>query len=301
VPTVRTGRHAPSEPLGSRAVSATLMDGKALAARVREEVAAEVRELGRLELATVLVGDDPASHVYIGLKQKAAKEAGIEPVDHRLTEDTSQEDILEVVGRLGDDDAVDGILVQSPLPGHVDEPRVMSAIPPVKDVDGLHPLNAGRLFLGRPTLVPATPLGVMALLDEYDVELSGARAVVVGRSELVGKPVAQLLLAANATVTMCHSRTADLAAETLAADVLVVAAGRPALVTPDMVKTGAVVVDVGVNRTEDGLVGDVDPGAAERSSLLSPVPGGVGPMTIAMLLRNTVQAARYRRGDRVFA
>jgi methylenetetrahydrofolate dehydrogenase (NADP+)/methenyltetrahydrofolate cyclohydrolase len=276
------------------------MDGKRLAARIREEVAAEVRELGDLRLATILVGDDPASHVYIGLKQKAAREAGIEPVDHRLPEDTSQSDVLVAVAELNDDESVDGILVQSPLPPQIDEPLVMSSLASIKDVDGLHPTNAGRLFLGRPTFIPATPLGVMALLDEYGVGLEGARAVVIGRSELVGKPVAQLLLSANATVTTCHTRTADLAAETLAADVLVVAAGRPAVVTPDMVKAGAVVVDVGVNRTDEGLVGDVDPGAAERASLLSPVPGGVGPMTIAMLLRNTVLAARYRRGDRPF-
>ncbi len=276
------------------------MDGRALAARVRADVAADVKRLVTVRLATVLVGDDPASDLYIGLKQRAAREVGIEPEDHRLPAETPQEDVLALVARLNADPSVDGILVQSPLPPQIDEHAVMRSIDPSKDVDGLNPLNAGQLYLGRPTLVPATPLGIMALLDEYDVPLAGARAVVVGRSELVGKPVAQLLLAANATVTTCHSRTADLAAETLAADVLVVAAGRTALVTADMVKTGSAVVDVGINRTDDGLVGDIDPAAAERAALITPVPGGVGPMTIAMLLANTVRAARHRRGELPF-
>ena len=273
------------------------MDGRALAARVRAEVAADVERLGTVELATVLVGDDPASDLYIGLKQRAAREAGIHPDDYRLPAETSQADVLALVARLNANASIDGILVQSPLPPQIDEHAVMRSIDPSKDVDGLHPLNAGQLYLGRPTLVPATPRGIMALLDEYDVPLEGAKAVVVGRSELVGKPVAQLLLAANATVTMCHSRTADLAAETLAADVLVVAAGRAGLVTADMVKTGSAVVDVGISRGEAGLVGDVDAGAAERAALITPVPGGVGPMTIAMLLANTVRAARQRRGE----
>jgi len=278
-------------------VAARVMDGRALAARVRAEVAAGVERLGTVELATVLVGDDPASDLYIGLKQRAAREAGIHPDDYRLPAETSQADVLALVARLNANASIDGILVQSPLPPQIDEHAVMRSIDPSKDVDGLHPLNAGQLYLGRPTLVPATPRGIMALLDEYDVPLEGAKAVVVGRSELVGKPVAQLLLAANATVTMCHSRTADLAAETLAADVLVVAAGRAGLVTADMVKTGSAVVDVGISRGEAGLVGDVDAGAAERAALITPVPGGVGPMTIAMLLANTVRAARQRRGE----
>ena len=276
------------------------MDGRALAARVRAEVAADVERLGTVELATVLVGDDPASDLYIGLKQRAAREAGIHPEDYRLPAETSQADVVALVARLNANPSIDGILVQSPLPSQIDEHAVMRSIDPSKDVDGLHPLNAGQLYLGRPTLVPATPRGIMALLDEYDVPLEGARAVVVGRSELVGKPVAQLLLAENATVTMCHSRTADLAAETLAADVLVVAAGRAGLVTADMVKTGSAVVDVGISRGEAGLVGDVDPGAAERAALITPVPGGVGPMTIAMLLANTVRAAKQRRGELSF-
>jgi len=276
------------------------MDGRALAARVRAEVAADVERLGTVELATVLVGDDPASDLYIGLKQRAAREAGIHPEDYRLPAETSQADVVALVARLNANPSIDGILVQSPLPSQIDEHAVMRSIDPSKDVDGLHPLNAGQLYLGRPTLVPATPRGIMALLDEYDVPLEGAKAVVVGRSELVGKPAAQLLLAENATVTMCHSRTADLAAETLAADVLVVAAGRAGLVTADMVKTGSAVVDVGISRGEAGLVGDVDPGAAERAALITPVPGGVGPMTIAMLLANTVRAAKQRRGELSF-
>jgi methylenetetrahydrofolate dehydrogenase (NADP+)/methenyltetrahydrofolate cyclohydrolase len=276
------------------------MDGAALAKRVRAEVAAEVQELGELGLATVLVGDDPASHIYIRRKHEAAGEAGIRAVDQRLPADTSEQDVLDLVAELNADDSIDAILVQLPLPDHMDEDRVIRAVEPAKDVDGFHPLNAGELYLGRPTLVPATPLGVMALLAEYGVELEGARAVVVGRSSIVGKPVAHLLLQAHATVSICHSRTRDLGERTREADVLVAAIGSPALIAPDMVKPGAAVVDVGINRTDDGLVGDVDPGAAEVAAFLTPVPGGVGPMTIAMLLRNTVRAARYRRGSLAF-
>ena len=279
---------------------ATLLDGKALAARIREEVAREVAELGDLGLTTVLVGDDPASHIYINTKHKAATEAGMTPQDIRLPAETSEEDLLVRIAQLNADDAVDGILVQLPLPAHIDEARIIRAIAAMKDVDGLHPFNAGELFLDRPTLAPATPSGVLELLTEYKVPLSGARAVVIGRSALVGKPVAMMLLRQNATVTMCHSRTVDLARHTLDADVLVAAVGVPAVVTADMVKQGAAVVDVGINRTESGVVGDVEPDAAERAAFISPVPGGVGPMTIAMLLRNTVKAARYRRGHLAF-
>jgi methylenetetrahydrofolate dehydrogenase (NADP+) / methenyltetrahydrofolate cyclohydrolase len=273
------------------------MDGKGLAEKVRAQVAREVESLGGLGLATVLVGDDPASHLYIGMKHKAAEQAGMRAIDHRLPADTSQADVLDLVAELNADDGVDGILVQLPLPPHFDEAEVVRSVAPVKDVDGLHPLNAGALFLGRPTLVPATPLGCIALLTEYEVPLEGRRAVVIGRSDIVGKPVAQLLLAANATVTMCHSRTQDLERHTLDADVLVAAAGSAGLVAADMVKVGAAVVDVGQNPTDSGLVGDVDPGAAERAHWITPVPGGVGPMTIAMLLQNTVRAARFRRGE----
>jgi methylenetetrahydrofolate dehydrogenase (NADP+)/methenyltetrahydrofolate cyclohydrolase len=214
--------------------------------------------------------------------------------------ETSQEAVLELLGDLNADDGIDGILVQLPLPPEIDEGAVVRAIEPVKDVDGLHPFNAGSLFLGKPMLVPATPLGCMALLAEYGVPLEGRRAVVVGRSDIVGKPVAQLLLQANATVTVCHSRTQDLERHTLDADVLVVAAGSPGLVAADMVKTGAAVIDVGQNATESGLVGDVDPGAAEHAHWITPVPGGVGPMTIAMLLQNTIRAARFQRGELAF-
>jgi methylenetetrahydrofolate dehydrogenase (NADP+) / methenyltetrahydrofolate cyclohydrolase len=268
------------------------MDGKALAERIRAEVAAEVKELGEVGLTTVLVGDDPASEIYIRRKQEAAREVGILSRDYRLAEDTAEEDLLELVAQLNADDAVDGILVQLPLPSQIDEQRVIDAVDPAKDVDGFHPVNAGKLFLGQDGLVAATPTGILALLDEYDVPLVGARAVVVGRSSIVGKPVALLLLARHATVTICHSRTTDLAAYTRDADVLVVAVGRAGLISPDMVKEGATVIDVGLNRTEEGLRGDVDPAVAERAGLMTPVPGGVGPMTIASLLRNTVRAAR---------
>jgi methylenetetrahydrofolate dehydrogenase (NADP+)/methenyltetrahydrofolate cyclohydrolase len=276
-------------------VTATLIDGKALAAKVRAEVAADVAELGHVGLATVLVGDDPASHVYINLKQKAATEAGIEARDLKLPADTSEEELLATIAELNGDDGVDGLLVQLPLPDHLDESRVIEAIAPAKDIDGIHPYNAGRLYLGRPTLVPGTPLGVMRMLDEYAIPLSGARAVVVGRSAIVGKPMAHLLLQRNATVTVCHSRTQNLQRHTLEADVLVAAVGRLHLISPEMVKAGATVIDVGMNRTGDGLFGDVDPRAAERAAYITPVPGGVGPMTIAMVLQNTVAAARSRR------
>ena len=272
------------------------MDGKALAERIRGEIAEEVRELGELGLATVLVGDDPASDTYIRLKHKAAGEVGINARDIRLALQTTEEELLQQVEQLNRDDGIDGLLVQLPLPDHIDEARVIRAIDPKKDVDGLHPLNAGHLYLGRPAHVPATPVGVMALLEEYEVPLEGANAVVVGRSDIVGKPASILLLHANATVTTCHSRTVDLATHTGEADVLVVAVGKAGLIGPDDVKEGAAVIDVGMNRSEDGVVGDVDPGVSERAGLITPVPGGVGPMTIAMLLRAAVRAARYRRG-----
>ncbi len=276
------------------------MDGKALAARIRVEVAEEAVELGSLGLATVLVGDDPASEIYIRRKHEAAREAGITAHDHHLSTETTEDELLALVAELNADDSVDGILVQLPLPDHIDERRVLRAVAPIKDVDGFHPASAGQLYLDDPTFVPATPLGIMALLDEYDVKLEGARAVVIGRSTIVGKPAALLLLRANATVTICHSRTADLAGQVAEADVLVAAVGKPAVVTADMVRPGSVVIDVGVNRTEEGLRGDVDPRAAERARLITPVPGGVGPMTIAMLLRNTIKAAQFRRGHLAF-
>jgi methylenetetrahydrofolate dehydrogenase (NADP+)/methenyltetrahydrofolate cyclohydrolase len=278
-------------------VPATLIDGKALGAKVRGEVAASVAELGHVGLATVLVGDDPASHIYIDLKQKAAQEAGMDARDLKLPADTSEEDLLATIAELNADGDVDGLLVQLPLPDHIDENRVIEAIAPEKDVDGIHPVNAGRLYLGRPTLVPGTPLGIMRMLDEYEIPLEGAHAVVVGRSAIVGKPMAHLLLQRNATVTVCHSRTQDLQRHTLDADVLVAAVGRTHLISADMVKAGATVIDVGMNRDESSrkVLGDVDPGALDRAAYLTPVPGGVGPMTIAMVLQNAATAARLRR------
>jgi methylenetetrahydrofolate dehydrogenase (NADP+) / methenyltetrahydrofolate cyclohydrolase len=276
------------------------MEGRALAALIREEVAAEVAELGALGLATVLVGDDEASKIYIRLKHRAAEKAGMRPLDLRLPADASEDEVVAVVEELNADDSVDGLLVQLPLPEHIDEARAIRAIEPVKDVDGIHPLNAGQLYLGRPTLVGATPLGVLRLLDEHGIQLEGANAVVVGRSDIVGKPVAHLLLQRHATVTICHSRTRDLAGITRRADVLVVAVGQDRMVKPDWVAPGATVIDVGMNRSDEGLFGDVDPAVMDVAGHMTPVPGGVGPMTIAMLLRNTVLAARFRRGNLAF-
>jgi methylenetetrahydrofolate dehydrogenase (NADP+)/methenyltetrahydrofolate cyclohydrolase len=278
-------------------VPATIIDGKALGAKVREEVAASVDELGHVGLATILVGDDPASHIYIDLKQKAATQAGMEARDLKLPADTSEEELLATIAEVNADDGIDGLLVQLPLPDQIDETRAIEAIAPEKDVDGIHPVNAGRLYLGRPTLVPGTPLGVMRMLDEYEIPLEGARAVVVGRSAIVGKPMAHLLLQRNATVTICHSRTEDLEHHTLDADVLVAAVGRLHVISAGMVKAGATVIDVGMNRDESSrkVLGDVDPGAMERAAYMTPVPGGVGPMTIAMVLQNAVTAARLRR------
>ena len=278
-------------------MSARIIDGKAVAATVRDRVAGEVKELkaSGVEpgLATVLVGEDPASHVYVRMKRKACEEAGIAAIHHEPAADVSAEGLLSLLSDLNADPAVSGILLQLPLPGQLDADEMTAAIVPEKDVDGLTPMSAGMLAQGRPGLVPCTPAGVMELLAHEGVELEGARAVVLGRSQLVGKPVAQLLLAANATVTHCHSRTKDLLSVCREADVLVAAVGRPGTVTGPMVGEGAVVIDVGTNRTDDGLVGDVDfESVAERASAITPVPGGVGPMTIAMLLSNTVRAAR---------
>lgn len=272
------------------------MDGKALAERVRAEVAADVVELGELGLATLLIGDDESSQIYIRLKHEAAEKVGIRALDRRLPAAVSEEDVLEQISELNADETIDGILVQTPVPSHLDEPKLLAAVDPDKDVDGLHPVNSGLLYLGRNRLVPATPLGVMRLLDEYRIPTAGARAVVVGRSQIVGRPVSMLLLRANATVTICHSQTEDLARLTRDADILVVAVGLAHLISADMVKKGATVIDVGMNRSDAGLVGDVDSEVAEVAAYLTPVPGGVGPMTIAMLLHNTVRAARLRRG-----
>jgi methylenetetrahydrofolate dehydrogenase (NADP+) / methenyltetrahydrofolate cyclohydrolase len=281
-------------------MSARIIDGKAVGAAVRERVAGEVTAfeegMGRAPtLATVIVGEDPASQVYIRNKHRACEEAGMGSVHHALPADTTQSKLLELVSELGLDDDVDGILVQLPVPEQIDPDAVVAAIDPRKDVDGLTPVNAGLLAHGMPGLVPCTPVGVMELLRHEGVELEGAEAVVVGRSKLVGVPVARLLLAENATVTVCHSRTRDLAAVCRRADVLVAAVGVPRLLGADAVKAGAVVIDVGMNRTEDGLYGDVDfEAASEVAGAITPVPGGVGPMTIAMLLVNTLEAARAR-------
>ena len=277
-------------------VAATLMDGKALAAEIRADVAREVAELGHVGLATVLVGDDPASQVYISLKQKAAAEAGIDARDVRLSEGSTEDEVLALVRELNHDDQVDGILVQLPLPGQIDEARVTGAVAPAKDVDGIHPVNAGYLYLGAPLHVPATPAGCMELLTAYGVDPTGKHAVVLGRSEIVGRPAAMLLLQANATVTMCHSKTADLAAEVRRADIVVAAVGVPGIVTADMVKPGAAVLDVGLTRTDEGIRGDVAAEVADVAGHLTPMPGGTGPMTIALLLRSAVKAARFRRG-----
>lgn len=281
-------------------MSARIIDGKAVAAEVRERVrggvAAYAQTNGRTPgLATVLVGEDPASQVYIRNKRKACEEAGIRSLHHELGPDSSEPQLLELIARLNEDDEVDGILVQLPVPAQINSDRVVAAIDPAKDVDGLTPTNAGLLAHGTPGLVPCTPAGVIELLRHEGVELEGAEAVVLGRSKLVGRPLASLLLGENATVTACHSRTRDLAAVCRRADVLVAAVGVPRLIGADSVRPGAVVVDVGVNRTDDGLVGDVDfDSVRDVAGAITPVPGGVGPMTIAMLLANTLSAATAR-------
>jgi len=279
-------------------VSARLLDGKALAARVRGEVAAGVAELAARGvvpgLAVVLVGDDPASQIYVRSKGKAATEAGIRASDHRYPADVSQAEIMALVARLNADPAVHGILVQLPLPAHIDALVVQDAVDPAKDVDGFHPENLGLLAQGRPRFVSATPRGCLRLIEESGARLAGASAVVVGRSNIVGKPMAMLLTNQHATVTLCHSRTADLADRVAAADVVVAAVGVAELVRGAWIKPGAVVIDVGMNRGGDGkLRGDVEfAAAAERAGAITPVPGGVGPMTIACLLENTLDSAR---------
>jgi methylenetetrahydrofolate dehydrogenase (NADP+)/methenyltetrahydrofolate cyclohydrolase len=288
---------------------ATIIDGKAIAARVRGEVAEDVRAFTEQTdrppgLATVLVGEDPASAVYVGGKQRACAEVGMVPFDRRLAADASFEQVAEELRSLNADAAVSGVLLQLPLPSHLDGAALTAMIDPAKDVDGLAPVNAGLLALGLPGLRPCTPSGVIELLASVDTKLEGAEAVVIGRSNLFGKPMAQLLLAENATVTTCHSRTRGLGAVCARADVLIAAVGRARLVTREFVKPGAVVIDVGMNRltpeqagNKSGLVGDVDFAAVvEIASSITPVPGGVGPMTIALLLRNTLQAARRQSG-----
>ena len=291
----------PAGRVRSPAVAATHMDGKALAARVREEVKREVEALERsLGLATVLVGEDEASALYVRRKQEACEEVGIEPIHHELAAETSEADLLALVADLNADERVTGILVQLPLPEQMDEGRVISAIAPIKDVDGFHPVSAGHLLQGEPTFVAATPAGIMEILRAYEIPLEGSRAIVVGRSNIVGKPIALLLLAENATVTMCHSRTRNLPDVVREADVLVAAVGRAAMVTREMVKPGAAVIDVGINRVDGKVVGDVAEDVREVAGHLTPVPGGVGPMTIASLLRNTVRAGAYQSKQLAF-
>ena len=284
-------------------MGARVIDGKAVAADVRAAVAREVEEFRAAHgdgpgLATVLVGDDPASHVYVGNKIRACEEVGIRSIHHELGDATPQDELLELIADLNRDDGVDGILVQMPLPDQLDSDEVIAALDPAKDVDGLTATSAGLLAQGRPGLVPCTPQGVMELLRVAGVEVEGAEAVVVGRSILVGRPLAALLTNASATVTVCHSRTRDLGVVCKRADILIAAVGSPGMVRGDWVREGAAVIDVGINRTDSGLVGDVEyEAAAERAAAITPVPGGVGPMTIAMLLRNTVRAASVRRRD----
>jgi methylenetetrahydrofolate dehydrogenase (NADP+) / methenyltetrahydrofolate cyclohydrolase len=293
-------------------VTATIIDGRAIAARVREQVAKEVAEFTEQTgqtpgLATVLVGEDPGSIVYVGAKQRASEQAGMRSFDHRLPASVCFEDLAGLLRQLNDDPGVSGVLLQLPLPEHLDGPTLTGMIDPDKDVDGLTPANAGRLALGLRGLRPCTPVGVLELLASIDARLEGAETVVVGRSNLFGKPMAQLLLARNATVTICHSRTRDLATVCSRAEILIAAVGRPRMITAEHVKAGAIVIDVGVNRltpeeagNKSGLVGDVDYDAvAEIAGAITPVPGGVGQMTPPMLLRNTLEAARLQAGLRM--
>ena len=279
-----------------------IIDGRAVAQRVRDRVKTEVEELvasggPQPGLATILVGDDPASQIYVRNKHEKSREAGMVSFNHTLPSDTPQDELADLIQQLNDDDSVHGILLQLPVPDPIDGDAMTGLIDPLKDVDGLTPVSVGRLVQGKPGLVPATPAGCMELLRAADTPIQGADAVVVGRSQLVGKPVAALLLAANATVTHCHSRTRDLAAHCRRADILVAAVGVPEMITGDMVKDGATVIDVGVNRTDDGLKGDVQFDSVEpKARAITPVPGGVGQMTIAMLLQNTLQAARMQAG-----
>jgi methylenetetrahydrofolate dehydrogenase (NADP+) / methenyltetrahydrofolate cyclohydrolase len=277
-----------------------IIDGKAIAAKIRGEIAAEAKKLEVLGikpgLAVVLVGEDPASKVYVAMKEKACQDVGIFSDEYKLHAGSSEADLLALIARLNDDPRIHGILVQLPLPRHIDTEKVLEAISPTKDVDGFHPYNVGRLVVGKPLFQPCTPYGVMVMLKEAGIELAGKEVVVVGRSNIVGKPVAFMCLQQNATVTLCHSKTRDLADKVRMADVLIAAVGQPEMIKGEWIKEGAVVIDVGVNRVgEKKLVGDVEFAAAsERAAAITPVPGGVGPMTITMLLYNTVESAKRR-------
>jgi methylenetetrahydrofolate dehydrogenase (NADP+)/methenyltetrahydrofolate cyclohydrolase len=280
-------------------VSAQIIDGKALALRLREGIGQEVSVLEKNTgikpgLAAVLVGEDPASAVYVRNKKIACEKAGIYPQEHLLPASTTQEALLDLIHQLNDDPKIHGILVQLPLPSHIESKAILQAVSPEKDADGFHPINVGRLVEGDPVFVPCTPKGVIHMIDSTGLDISGKRAVVIGRSNIVGKPVAMLLLHRHATVTICHSRTMDLPSVVREADIVIAAIGKPFFVTSDMVKEGAVVIDVGINRLDNGkLAGDVDfEPVKERASWITPVPGGVGPMTIAMLLQNTLESAK---------
>lgn len=284
-------------------MSALIIDGKALALTLREAIAQGVQELVKTAgikpgLAAVLVGDDPASAVYVRNKKLACEKAGIFPQEHRLPASTTQESLVTLVHQLNGDERIHGILVQLPLPSHIDTKIILQAVSPDKDADGFHPVNVGHLVEGDPIFVPCTPKGVMHMIDSTGEPIAGKRAVVIGRSNIVGKPVAMLLLHRHATVTICHSRTQDLPGVVREADIVVAAIGKPHFVTKDMVKPGAMVIDVGINRLPDGqLVGDVDfDRVKEQAGWITPVPGGVGPMTIAMLLQNTLESARRKAG-----
>ena len=279
-------------------MAAQIIDGKAIAAKVRGRIAGQVEQLKAQGvtpgLAVVLVGEDPASKVYVGMKKKLCIELGMHSSDHELPADTSEAQLLALIDQLNNDDRIHGILVQLPLPAQIDTDKVLEAISPLKDADGFHPFNVGRLAIGKPTFQPCTPYGVMIMLEEIGYDLTGKEVVVVGRSNIVGKPVALMCLAKHATVTICHSRTKDLAEVVRRADVVIAAVGKAEMVKGDWIKPGAVVIDVGINRVgEKKLVGDVEyAAAAERASAITPVPGGVGPMTIAMLLQNTLESAQ---------
>jgi methylenetetrahydrofolate dehydrogenase (NADP+)/methenyltetrahydrofolate cyclohydrolase len=283
-------------------LTARILDGKALARKIEAEIADDVVEFIQNNvlaprLDVVLVGEDPASEVYVRGKRRACERVGIDGQLHRLADDVAEDELLGLIAKLNGDDAVHGILVQLPLPGQIDATAVLRAVNPSKDVDAFHPENVGRLVQGNPRFLPCTPQGIQQLLVREKIETAGRHVVVIGRSEIVGKPIANILLqrgaAADATVTVCHSRTADLPSITRQAEILIVAIGRPRFVTAEMVRPGATVIDVGVNRTEDGLVGDVDfDGVREVAGAITPVPGGVGPLTIAMVLSNTLEAAR---------
>ncbi|SHJ66852.1 methylenetetrahydrofolate dehydrogenase (NADP+) / methenyltetrahydrofolate cyclohydrolase [Anaerobranca californiensis DSM 14826] len=283
-------------------MAAALIDGKLIAQKVKDEIQKRVDNLKAKGitpgLGVILVGEDPASQAYVGMKEKTCKKLGIHSEVYRLDGNTSEKEVLDLLEKLNNDSNIHGILVQLPLPKHIDEWKVLDAIDPQKDVDGFHSINVGNLCIGRDAFVPCTPLGVIVMLEHCNVDLTGKHVVVVGRSNIVGKPMAQLALQRHATVTIAHSRTKDLAAITRQADVLIVAVGRPKMITKDMVKEGAVVIDVGINRVESGLVGDVDfDGVKEVASQITPVPGGVGPMTIAMLMHNTVLSAERRKNN----